>query len=148
MTERQRARFESETLRDLIRRVPYEKLPDSHRMFADVIGLEAALKLCEVIGGREIYIPEYPSSGDFGNAHSCFLEVIGQGATLKLCRTFGCERIYLPNNSKLKYYLEKLDIHEAYYGKGMKVPEIAMDFGTTDRTVQRIIGMRLDEITV
>ena len=35
----------------------YDDLPESHKKLADVIGVEATLKLCRVYGGAQWYIP-------------------------------------------------------------------------------------------
>lgn len=107
MTERQRARLESQELKELIRCVGMEDLPDSHRKLAEAAGVDAALKLFEV---------------------------------------FGSEQLYIPKNDRVKGYIRRRDIHEAYYGEGMTVSGISMDFQISERTVQRIISMRLDEI--
>lgn len=37
--------------------VTLEMLPAAHRKLADVIGIEATLKLCETFGGESLYIP-------------------------------------------------------------------------------------------
>lgn len=34
-----------------------EGLPESHRRIAEVIGYEAMMKLCEVYGGANLYVP-------------------------------------------------------------------------------------------
>ena len=163
MTERQRARLESEELKTLIQRIGHEVLPDSHRKFADAVGVEAALKLCEIVGGREMTIPvplqtkskyieifrtsaEALSVNDFPSSHKLYAEMLGVDAALKLFDAFGSEQVYVPKNDRLKGYLRRLDVHEAYYGEGMSVPEISMDFQMSERIVQRIISMRLDEI--
>ncbi len=43
---------------DWMQEVTYEMLPDNQKNIADVIGVEATLKLCEVWGGDELYIPQ------------------------------------------------------------------------------------------
>ena len=37
--------------------VTQEMLPAAHQKLADVIGIGAALQLCEVFGGESLYIP-------------------------------------------------------------------------------------------
>lgn len=51
MKERQMRRMHSEELAELIRHISYNNLPQSHRKIVDVVGVEATLKLCEVLGG-------------------------------------------------------------------------------------------------
>lgn len=44
---------------DWMSKVTYEMLPDNQKALADVIGIEATLKLCEVWGGdNSLYIPK------------------------------------------------------------------------------------------
>lgn len=43
----------AEWMRDL----EYEDLPDQHKKLADIIGVEATVKLCEACGGMACYIP-------------------------------------------------------------------------------------------
>ena len=57
MTERQRARLESAELKELIRRVDMEDLPESHRVIAEIVGKEDALRLCEMFGGSNRFVP-------------------------------------------------------------------------------------------
>lgn len=44
-------------MRDWKNEVTQEMLPAAHRKLADVIGVEATLKLCETFGGESLYIP-------------------------------------------------------------------------------------------
>lgn len=37
--------------------ITMEMLPEPHRRIAEVVGIEAMLKLCEVYGGATLYIP-------------------------------------------------------------------------------------------
>lgn len=45
-------------MRDWKRRVTPEALPESYQKFVEVLGAENTLKLCEVFGGEEVYIPK------------------------------------------------------------------------------------------
>lgn len=44
-------------MKDWKSEVTEEMLTPAHRKLADVIGMEATLKLCEVFGGEAVYIP-------------------------------------------------------------------------------------------
>ena len=55
--DRANRRLNSEAFRVLLGRVKYENLPENQRELADVIGVEATLKLCEVLGGQNFAIP-------------------------------------------------------------------------------------------
>ena len=44
-------------MKDWKSEVTLEKLPDANRKLAEVIGVEAMLKLCERYGGETLYIP-------------------------------------------------------------------------------------------
>lgn len=58
MMEQQMKRLRSGELAELIRRISYDNLPKPHRKIADVVGVEATLKLCEVLGGQgSFYLP-------------------------------------------------------------------------------------------
>lgn len=55
--ERAKKKLNSESFRKLTERVNYEDLSVKQRELADVIGVEATLKLCEALGGKSVYIP-------------------------------------------------------------------------------------------
>lgn len=44
-------------MQDWMRDVTMDILPDAHRRIAEVIGIEAALRLCDAFGGASLYIP-------------------------------------------------------------------------------------------
>lgn len=44
-------------MRDWKRKITPEALPEQYRKFADALGLETALALCEQFGGEVLYIP-------------------------------------------------------------------------------------------
>lgn len=69
-----------------------QQLPEPHRKFAEVLGVEAALKLSENYGGEEIYIPKIDSVHNMErDAAICRLHA--QGLTVKqLCERFGLKR--------------------------------------------------------
>ena len=197
MMERQMKRLHSEELAELIRRISYDNLPKSHRIFADVIGVEATLKLCEVLGGQDSFF--FPGCAfflrrerdaqiqiEFENGcsvrwiaekyhlssryirvilrsarnsetrdNACLpgkiqilAEIIGMENTRKLCAYVGesGSAVYVPSNSVLKVYLRNLEIHDAYYGKGDSVFNIAMEHQITTRTVYDIINSRIEEL--
>ena len=68
--------------------------------------------------------------------------------TRKLCAYVGesGSAVYVPSNSVLKVYLRNLEIHDAYYGKGDSVFNIAMEHQITTRTVYDIINSRIEEL--
>lgn len=55
--ERAKKRLNSESFQKLTEHVKYEDLSAKQRELADVIGVEATLKLCEALGGKSVYIP-------------------------------------------------------------------------------------------
>ena len=44
-------------MQDWRNEVTQEMLPLAHRKLADVIGVEATIRLCEMFGGESLYIP-------------------------------------------------------------------------------------------
>lgn len=197
MVERQMKRLHSDELAELIRRISYDNLPQSHRKIADVIGAEATLKLCEVLGGQSsYYLPGYAFflrmerdrqiQIDFESGCSArqiaekyhltsthirnilrsarnsesrdnpcipgkiqmLAEIIGMENTRKLCAYMGETggAFYIPSNSILKAYLRNLAIHEAYYGEGKSVFDIALEHRITTTMVYEIINSRIDEL--
>lgn len=42
---------------DWMKSVTLEMLPEPHRKIADVIGIDAAVKLCAMFGGECLYVP-------------------------------------------------------------------------------------------
>lgn len=44
-------------MKDWMRDVTMDTLPDAHRKIAEVIGVEATLELCDAFGGISLYIP-------------------------------------------------------------------------------------------
>lgn len=56
--ERTEKRLNSEAFQSLVRNIQYDDLTRAHRELADVIGVEATLKLCEIMDGSDLYIPE------------------------------------------------------------------------------------------
>lgn len=51
-------RLNSEAFQALVQRIQYEDLTRAHRELADAIGVEMTLKLCETMGGNDLYIPK------------------------------------------------------------------------------------------
>lgn len=197
MTERQMERLYSEELAELIRRITYDNLPKAHRRIADTVGVEATLKLCEVLGGQgSFYIPgnafflrmerdrQIQIEFERGSSVQCIAEkhhlkdadicdilrsacnseeqdnpcippkiqmlvkIIGMENAKKLCSYVGeyGSAFYIPSNAVLKAYLRNLDIHEAYYGKGESVFDIAMEHQITTNRVYEIINSRIEEL--
>ena len=54
--ERAQMRLNSEAFQALVQRIQYEDLTRAHRELADVIGVEATLKLCETMGGSSLSV--------------------------------------------------------------------------------------------
>ena len=68
---------------DWMNDVTYDKLPEAHRKFADVIGVEATMKLCQAFGGEIIYIPMADSVWSVIRRERIRDEYINQGARIK-----------------------------------------------------------------
>lgn len=89
---------------------------------------------------REIPYEKLPE----GQKH--IADIIGVENTIRLCEEYGGSRNYMPGNQPLKRYLRDLDIHEAFYGKGMSASKIARQYRIAVRTVERIVGKRLEDL--
>ena len=89
----------------------------------------------------EFRINELPSG------QRAIAEVIGVEATLKLCEAFGGEKLYIPRNDALQNNKRARDIHEKYYGEGCSVRELARLFGYSERHIQRIIGLKAEDLS-
>lgn len=186
MTERQEKRLHSEALKTLIRSIRYEDLPKTHRELADVIGVEATLKLCETMGGSSLSVSgnrffvrqerdrmmleSYQNGATVaqiaaqysltpcgvrlvlrnqaaGKKPKCpgsivrMIEIIGMEKTRKLCNFMGSAggTLYIPGNSRLKQHLRNLEIHEAFYGEGLSISELAERYDVTDTSIRNVI---------
>jgi Mor family transcriptional regulator len=65
-----------------------EMLPEAHRRLADVIGLEATVKLCEAYGGAPLYIPKLDALAAAQRARRIRSEYDGMN-TAALARRYG-----------------------------------------------------------
>ncbi len=45
-------------IKELVSQVNIDDLPPQHRQYAEIIGLENLIKLCEIMGGSGYYIPQ------------------------------------------------------------------------------------------
>lgn len=74
-----------------------ELLPPSARELAELIGLENALRVCELVGGLKPYIPAQMDEG-----HALFAqlaEAIGEAAAKQLFKQYGGDFLELPRCS-------------------------------------------------
>ncbi len=65
-----------------------EMLPEAHRRLAEVIGLEATIRLCEVFGGAPLYIPKLDALAAAQRARRIRSEYDGMN-TQVLARRYG-----------------------------------------------------------
>lgn len=66
----------------------FEDLPDAHKKLAEIIGVDAALKLCETCGGMAMYIPIIDSVRTAARAKAIREEYNGMNVA-KLARKHG-----------------------------------------------------------
>lgn len=184
--ERAQMRLNSEAFQALVQRIQYEDLTRAHRELADVIGVEATLKLCETMGGSSLSVSgnrffirqerdrmmleSYRNGATgaqiaaqysltpcgvrlvlrnqaAGKKPKCpgsivrMIEIIGMEKTRKLCNFMGSAggTLYIPGNSRLKQYLRNLEIHEAFYGEGLNISELAERYDVTDTSIRNVI---------
>jgi hypothetical protein len=96
---------------------------------AEIIDLDAAVRLCRTVGGVSWYIPNKASPD-----HR-FVEIIGQEAWSKLCAVFGGTELTLPRGDLAYRRRRALELIKAV---GMSARQIAIDSGTTERHVRRL----------
>jgi Mor family transcriptional regulator len=65
-----------------------DMLPEAHRRLAEVIGLEAMLRLCETYGGAPLYIPKLDALAAARRARQIRQEYDGVN-TAQLARRYG-----------------------------------------------------------
>jgi hypothetical protein len=99
---------------------------------ADVIGVEATLKLIEAAGGGDIYVPKHSPMGHW------LRELIGGQAADKLCDHFRDRRrgitLEMPLGPRRFYAVAR---EKALAMRGTKsVAEVALELGVTDRSVR------------
>ena len=103
---------------------------------AEVIGQDAAVRLCQAVGGVSWYIPHKP-----GPDHQ-IAKIIGQRAWIGLCATFGGTRLNLPKGEARLKHLRATQLLKA--GE-FSVRQIALQTGLTERTISRMRGSRRDK---
>lgn len=72
----------------IMENIPGDMLPEAHRRLAEVIGLEATLKLCEIYGGAPLYIPKLDALLAAQRARCIRAEYDGSN-TAQLARRYG-----------------------------------------------------------
>ena len=102
---------------------------------ADIIGIDAAVRLCQAVGGVSWYIPHKA-----GTDHS-FVKIIGQEAWSALCAAYGGTRLNLPQGDAQIKRQQAKELLEA--GK-LSVRQIALQTGLTERTISRLRGQNRD----
>lgn len=73
---------------DKMEGITRDMLPEAHRRLADVIGLEATLRLCETYGGAPLYIPKLDALAAAQRARRIRSEYDGMNTAL-LARRYG-----------------------------------------------------------
>ena len=104
-------------------------MTDTIDQIAEVIGRDAAMTLCQALGGVSWYIPHKP-----GPDHQ-IARIIGQRAWKGLCAAFGGTRLSLPRGDRAWRRQRAVELLKA--GK-RSVREIALECGTTERNVSRL----------
>jgi hypothetical protein len=101
------------------------KWPPAFARIAEIIGDEAAIKVCRFYGGVELSVPKNPKPG------LRLVELIGLAAAEKLAKEWGCGKISPP---LMKGALVRPEIAAA----SGSLTEIARRFGVTRRFVSGV----------
>jgi hypothetical protein len=125
-----------------------EALPASVQMIADVIGVDEALRLVNLLprkyrkqnpsGEAILYVPKAESLG----ADHRLVQILGYPAALKLVRVFGGEILY-PAICKQVITACREDTVIRFRAKGMRKIEIATMLQISERQVSRIIAKHI-----
>jgi len=102
-------------------------LPRRTAELADVVGLQAALKLVELRGGRRVWAPKKSREDHW------LVEHIGLDAFRKLCQHYGDTSLELDMCKGLKRA-----IVVAEYERGVPVSKLAETYGCTERNIRRM----------
>lgn len=73
---------------DWMKGLTFEDLPDAHKKLAEIIGIDAMLKLCETCGGMAMYIPMIDGVYIAARAKAIRSEYNGENVA-KLARKYG-----------------------------------------------------------
>ena len=79
-------------MRDWKQRITPENLPEPYQKFAEVLGTEKALALCETFGGEVIYIPKPDAAYNAVRVAEIVRRYYGGDDIQSLCRRFGIRR--------------------------------------------------------
>lgn len=112
----------------MVRTLPW---PKTMVPIVDVIGEQAALRLVEAFGGREINFPQNP------RAESPISKVIGHDAACRLARDWGWGSFLVPLCARLKKARRDEAILKATR-EGASVRKLAAQHGVHIRTIRRV----------
>ena len=104
-------------------------MSDTIDQIAEVIGHDAAMTLCQALGGVSWYIP-HKAGGDHQIA-----KTIGYSAWRNLCVAFGGTRLNLP---KGRARLRRRLAQELLEAGELSVRRIALQTGLTERSISRM----------
>lgn len=79
-------------MRDWKQRITLENLPEPYQKFAEVLGTEKTLELCEMFGGEEIYIPKPDAAYNAVRDAEIARRYASGESVPSLCRRFGIRR--------------------------------------------------------
>jgi Mor family transcriptional regulator len=111
------------------------KLSPALAGIAEVISVDATLKLCRSFGGTRIYIAEKPTR------HGAIARAIGFEAACKLGKVYGREDLHIPRGSELRRRIRNEKIQRAHHA-GQTIREIALNFDLSMRQVTGILAGR------
>lgn len=100
---------------------------------ADVIGLDDAIRLCEIWPGVRLFVPK-----NVGAKHPIAL-AIGLVAAEKLAKRYGGETIFVPKAEAWRRQQRNAQIVEEYSG-GASGRELALKYGLHENYVYELIG--------
>ncbi len=110
-----------------------EALPKSLREMADIIGIEAVVKLVEAKGGTALYVRRLSSP------HWVVESIIGEQKAKLLGENYGSETIYIPKCSGIKTETRNHNIR-AMYDNGESADTIARKYMIGSRSISNILG--------
>lgn len=106
-------------------------LPRLLRDIADIIGLDAALKLVRAYSGLRLYIPERAHAG-----HPV-AQIIGVENLQKLANIYGRENLSLPKIDAADRQIKHHTVH-ALRASGIPVKHVARETGYTERRIYQL----------